>query len=220
NRCMKWLDQREANSVIYACLGSLGRISPLQFRELASGLELSGRPFVVVVKGVELMPEIEEWIESDGVEERTKDRGLFIRGWAPQVLILSHPSIAGFVTHCGWNSTLEGICAGVPMATWPLFGEQFLNEKLVVQILRIGVPVGAKEVVHLGEVEKSKTNVNREMIKDAIEKVMEEGGEGKERRRRVEELKRAAKIAVEAGGSSHRNVSLLIQEIEDLMKTK
>ncbi|KAF3787786.1 putative UDP-glucuronosyltransferase [Nymphaea thermarum] len=68
-----------------------------------------------------------------------EDTGLIIRGWAPQAVILSHPSIGAFLTHCRWNSTIEAISCGVPMLTWPLFAEQHLNEKLVVQILSIGV---------------------------------------------------------------------------------
>ena len=71
--------------------------------------------------------------------------GLIIRGWAPQVLILDHEAIGAFVTHCGWNSTLEGITAGKPMVTWPIFAEQFYNEKLVTDVLKTGVGVGVKE---------------------------------------------------------------------------
>ena len=75
---------------------------------------------------------------------------LIIRGWAPQILILSHPEIGGFLTDCGWNSTLEGICASVQMVTLPVFSEQFFNEKWIVQIQRIGVTVGGKATVNWG----------------------------------------------------------------------
>ncbi|MFS7908803.1 putative UDP-glucuronosyl/UDP-glucosyltransferase, UDP-glycosyltransferase family [Helianthus anomalus] len=83
-------------------------------------------------------------------ENRIEDRGLIIRDWSPQLLILLHSSVGGFLTQCGWNSVLEGVSAGVPMITWPQFAEQFLNEKLIVQVLGIGVSVGAPVVVHLG----------------------------------------------------------------------
>lgn len=63
---------------------------------------------------------------------------------APQAAILDHRAIGGFVTHCGWNSVVEAVSAGVPMATWPPFAEQFYNEKLVVGVLRVGVCVGAE----------------------------------------------------------------------------
>ena len=72
-------------------------------------------------------------------------KGLIIRGWAPQFLILDHEPVGGFVTHCGWNSILEGVTAGVPMVTWPMSGEQFYNEKLVTQVLEIGIGVSAQK---------------------------------------------------------------------------
>ncbi|KAK6140120.1 hypothetical protein DH2020_026118 [Rehmannia glutinosa] len=189
-QCLNWLENREPGSVIYACLGSLSRLSPDQFVELASGLELSNHPFILVIKGGAKSEEIEKWISDSGFEERTKERGVLIRGWAPQVLILSHPSIGGFLTHCGWNSTLEGISAGLPMITWPIFAEQFLNEKLVVQILETGVGVGARVVIHLGEEEKDVNKVKRDEIKSAIEMVMDEGEKGCERRKRAKRLEK------------------------------
>ncbi|KAE8679391.1 putative UDP-Glycosyltransferase superfamily protein [Hibiscus syriacus] len=156
NQCLKWLDSWPPNSVIYACFGSLSRQTPTQLIELGLALEASKRPFIWVIRGARggyKKEEIEKWLKEEGFEDRIKGRGLLIRGWAPQVLILSHPSTAGFLTHCGWNSTLEGICAGVPMITWPLFSEQFMNGKLVVQILKIGVGVGVETAVQMGEEE-------------------------------------------------------------------
>lgn len=221
NHCLKWLDGKNPGSVIYACLGSLSRLSPAQFLELALGLEASNHPFILVVKGGAKSEEIERWIGEDGIEERTKERGLFIRGWAPQVMILSHPSIGGFLTHCGWNSTLEGISAGLAMVTWPMFAEQFLNEKLVVEILGIGVSVGARCVIHLGEEEKGENRVMRDGIKEAVERVMDdEREEGRERKRTARELGTMAKRAVEEGGSSCLNITMLIQDIEELMRNK
>lgn len=213
--CLKWLDSREPGSVVYACLGSLGRLAPQQFTELALGLEESNHPFILVVKG-EKKEEIERWMAEDGFEERTKGRGLLIKGWAPQVLILSHPAIGGFLTHCGWNSTLEAVCAGVPMITWPLFAEQFFNEKLVVQILDIAASIGAKAVRHLGEEEKSGVSVRRREIHQAISRVMDGEIDGKEKRKRSKQVGEMAKMAVERGGSSDLNMELLIQDIMQL----
>jgi len=111
-------------------LGSLNRLAPSQLIELGLGLEASSRPFIWVIRGGYKREEMEKLLSKDGFEERVKGRGFLIWGWAPppQVLILSHPAIGGFSTHCGWNTTVEGICAGVPMVTWPLFTEQFFNE--------------------------------------------------------------------------------------------
>ncbi|KAJ0714467.1 putative UDP-glucuronosyl/UDP-glucosyltransferase, UDP-glycosyltransferase family [Helianthus annuus] len=202
NECIRWLDSQENESVIYACLGSVSRIEPVQLIELALALEASKKPFI--------------W----GFEERTKDRALLIHGWAPQLLVLSHPAVGGFLTHCGWNSALEGISAGVPMVTWPQFQEQFYNEKLLVQVLRIGVSVGAQTVVHLGEEEKSGVVVKSEDITKAIEMVMEDGKESEDRRKRARDLGRMANQAIEEGGSSHRNMTRLIQDIRNQSITK
>ncbi|KAL2905184.1 Scopoletin glucosyltransferase, partial [Bienertia sinuspersici] len=84
------------------------------------------KEFIWVVKN----RKSKEWLPT-GFKQRIGEKGLLIRGWAPQVLILEHEAIGAFVTHCGWNWTLEAISAGVPMITWPIFAEQFYNEKLV-----------------------------------------------------------------------------------------
>lgn len=106
--CLKWLDGFETESVVYVSLGSLSRLTLLQMVELGLGLEESNRPFVWVLGGGDKLNDLEKWILENGFEERIKERGVLIRGWAPQVLILSHPAIGGVLTHCGWNSTLEG----------------------------------------------------------------------------------------------------------------
>ncbi|GKA74004.1 UDP-glycosyltransferase 73C6-like protein [Tanacetum coccineum] len=184
NECLKWLDSQEKGSVIYACLGSLSRIEPTQLVELALALEASKKPFIWVVRAGPKTDKIVKWIDEEGFEERTKERGLLIRGWAPQLLVLSHPAIGGFLTHCGWNSILEGVSAGVPMVTWLQFQEQFYNEKLIVQVLRIGVSVGAQNVVHFGEEEKSGVVVKCDEFKNAIETLMEEGEEKKKKKKK------------------------------------
>ncbi|GMN39272.1 hypothetical protein TIFTF001_008502 [Ficus carica] len=213
HECLKWLDSWEPSSVVYACLGSLCNLTAPQLIELGLGLEASNKPFIWVIRGGSRLEELEKWIMEDGFEERTKGRGLLIRGWSPQVLILSHPAVGGFLTHCGWNSTLEGVCAGVPMITWPLFADQFLNEKLVVQVLNIAISLGVEEPLTWGEEEKIGVKVKRENVKRAIERVMEEGEESRERRERARKLGEMAKRALEEGGSSHLNMTLFIEEI-------
>ncbi|XP_052174378.1 anthocyanidin 3-O-glucosyltransferase 4-like isoform X2 [Diospyros lotus] len=220
NQCLKWLDSQQPGSVVYACLGSLSKPPPSQLIELCLGLEASKRPFVWAVRVGEKARELDKWIEEDGFEERTKGRGLIIRGWAPQLLILSHKAVGAFLTHCGWNSTLEGVGAGLPMVTWPMFAEQFLNEKLLVQVLGVGVSVGAQVVVHLCEEDKFGVLVKKEAIRRAVEEVMDGGEEGEERRERARKLGKMAKRAMEDGGSSRLNVASLIQDVLQQVNAK
>ncbi|KAJ7972307.1 Glycosyltransferase [Quillaja saponaria] len=215
-QCLAWLNSMKSRSVIYACLGSLCRLIPAQLIQLGLGLEASKQPFIWVVKTAkENYSELDKWFLEEGFEERIKGRGLLIRGWAPQVLILSHPAIGGFLTHCGWNSTLEGVCSGVPMITWPLFAEQFFNEKFIVEIIKIGVRIGVEIPVRWGEEEKVGVLIKKERIKEAIiEILLMDGNEESERRRnRARELGETARRATEEKGSSHLNISLLIQHV-------
>ncbi|KAA3469541.1 UDP-glycosyltransferase 73C6-like [Gossypium australe] len=212
-QCLKWLDSQQPNSVIYACLGSISTVKCPELIELGLGLEASNKPFIWVLRGNDTTSnQVEKWIKEDGFEERIKGRGLVVVGWAPQVLILSHPAIGGFVTHCGWNSTIESISVGVPLITLPLFADQFCNEKLVVQILKIGVSLGIGKPTMLGD-EKSGFMLKKDDVKNAIAQLMDEGNEGIERRKRAKEFGEKAKKAVEVGGSSYINMTLLVQDI-------
>ncbi|KAL1815908.1 hypothetical protein ACET3Z_018482 [Daucus carota] len=208
--CLKWLDLQEPESVIYACLGSISSLTASQLKELGLGLEASNRPFIWVIRGGQKSRELEKWIEEENFEERTKGRGFLLRGWAPQLLILSHSSIGGFLTHCGWNSTLEGVSAGKPIIACPLFAEQFINEKLVVQVLGTGVSVGVEAAVTWGMEDKFGLVMKREDVKNAIEIVMDKVG-GQERRKKARELGEMAKMAIEEGGSSYFNMKSLLQ---------
>ncbi|KAL1338124.1 hypothetical protein HN51_032805 [Arachis hypogaea] len=210
----KWLDSQKPKSVIYVCLGSLCNLTATQLIQIGLALEESKRPFIWVIREGSQLKRLEKWIKEDGFEERIKDESLIIRGWAPQLLILSHPSIGGFLTHCGWNSNLEAICAGVPMLTWPLFADQFLNEKLVVKVLKVGVKVGAESSMVWGKEEEIGVLVKKEDIKIGIEKLMDENdADCEERRERVRQLAEMAKRSVEEGGSSHSNLTMFIQDI-------
>nr|AVW82178.1 UDP-glucosyltransferase UGT73C22 [Barbarea vulgaris subsp. arcuata] len=211
--CLKWLDSKEEGSVLYVCLGSICNLPLAQLKELGIGLEESQRPFIWVIRGWEKYNELSEWMLESGFEERVKDRGLLIKGWSPQMLVLSHPSVGGFLTHCGWNSTLEGITSGVPLLTWPLFADQFCNEKLVVQVLKVGVRAGVEDPMSWGEEEKVGVLLDKEGVKKAVEELMGESDDAKERRKRVKELGELAHKAVEEGGSSHSNITLFLQDI-------
>ncbi|KAE8691530.1 Anthocyanin 3'-O-beta-glucosyltransferase [Hibiscus syriacus] len=201
---LRWLDSKKHNSVLYICFGSVSWISAAQLNEIAKGIEESGLDFLWVLRKTN--KDEDEWLPK-GFDERMKGKGWIIRGWAPQVLILDHEAIGGFMTHCGWNSTLEGITAGVPMVTWPLSNEQFINEKFITDILRVGVGVGAQEWSRW--MEGKKLLVTKENVTKAITEVML-GEEANNIRNRVSALKWMAKRAVEECGSSHSDLMALL----------
>ncbi|XP_049406360.1 UDP-glycosyltransferase 73C1-like [Solanum stenotomum] len=218
--CLKWLDSMKPKSVMYACFGSLCNISFLQMKEIGLGLESSNVPFIWIIRGLNFTLEVEKWLMDENFEEKVKGRGMIIRGWAPQVLILTHPSIGGFLTHCGWNSTLEGISCGVPMITFPMFAEQFYNEKFIVNILKIGVRVGVEVSINSWNEEKNGVLVNKDQVKSAINQLMDKGLEGEERRKRAKELVHISKKAIQEEGSSYLNIKLLIEDVMEQLKNK
>ncbi|KAI3468529.1 hypothetical protein Pfo_025192 [Paulownia fortunei] len=123
---------------------------------LANALEEMPCPFIWVVQnGLISSSSIGDHQENesfnlDDLDKKIGEGGLIIRGWAPQLLILRHPSTGGFLSHCGWNSTMEAIGRGVPILAWPIRGDQIYNAKLVVNHLKIGymaLPSGSLEMV-------------------------------------------------------------------------
>lgn len=198
---LAWLDDKPASSVLYVCFGSHFEISSDQVKELALGLEASGCWFVWAVRGDSVQP------PPARLEEMVGMKVLVIRGWAPQLLILGHVAIGGFLTHCGWNSTLEGISAGVPMVTWPLTYEQFVNEKFLNKVVRLGVRVR-------GELWDPTVLVGADEVAVAVTLVMSGGDEAEERRRSAyKEYAKMARAAMRKGGSSYADLSRLIDEL-------
>ncbi|KAK1392095.1 hypothetical protein POM88_011151 [Heracleum sosnowskyi] len=146
-------------------------------------------------------------------------RGMIIKGWAPQVLILDHPSVGGFLSHCGGNSVIESVSCGVAMATWPLYAEHFYLEKMLMQVYGIGVEVGVEDW-NLW-VDCGKKITKRERIEKALRKLMDGEDEMvKEMRRKIKELGEVAKKAVQVGGSSHKNLMVLIEELKQIRDQK
>ncbi|GLJ49855.1 hypothetical protein SUGI_1059400 [Cryptomeria japonica] len=122
---------------------------------------------------------------------RTRDRGVVWTWWAPQIPILSHPATAGFVSHCGWNSTLESVTSGVPIVAWPVRAEQKTNAFFLVKEIGLGI-----------EPEWGPNwSVGKDEVERAVRELME-GEEGRKVRMRAVELKESVKKAVAAGGSS------------------
>ncbi|XP_047061243.1 scopoletin glucosyltransferase-like isoform X2 [Lolium rigidum] len=209
--CLRWLDGKPAGSVVYVSFGTLSNFSPDELRQVARGLDLSARYFLWVIGtgAITNAAPSSEWMPEGFTELLARgERGLVVRGWAPQVLILNHPALGGFVTHCGWNSVLEAVSAGVPMVTWPRYGDQFFNEKLVVEILKVAASVGAKDYASPVETHQL---IDAEVIAESIGRVMDDGGDAI--RSNAKELGVKARRALENGGSSYGDVGRLMEEL-------
>ncbi|GLJ07718.1 hypothetical protein SUGI_0073170 [Cryptomeria japonica] len=139
--CIRWLDTQKQNSVLYVSFGSQAFLSAEQTKALARGIAASKQRFIWTIKDpIGSHVNSCDFLSKDFIEE-TKDRGVLIHGWVPQLLILSHPATAFFMTHCGWNSILESISNGIPMVVWPMVFDQFINAKLVTERLGLGVQI-------------------------------------------------------------------------------
>ncbi|KAJ9189098.1 hypothetical protein P3X46_000429 [Hevea brasiliensis] len=142
-----WLDSKPRGSVLYVSFGTEVGPTIEEYQQIAHALEKSNRSFIWAIQlssGRRGPPrpagqaEAEECYFPHGLDERVGERGLIIHGWAPQLLILSHPSTGGFLSHCGWNSTTEAIGRGMPILAWPIRGDQFYNAQLIVKHLKVG----------------------------------------------------------------------------------
>jgi len=183
-----WLDARPARSVVYASFGSIAKPDAAQMSEMAEGLYNCGKAFLWVVRASESskLPE--------NFTDKTKERGLVVT-WSPQLEVLAHPAVGCFVTHCGWNSTMEGLGAGVPMAAMPQWSDQTMNAKYIEDVWRVGVRVRPDE----------KGVVRKEELEKRVREVME-GERSSEYIRNAADWKEKAKRAMSEGGSSDKNI--------------
>lgn len=192
NGCLQWLDKQPASSVIFVSFGSESFLSAGQIVELALGLQASGQRFLWALRRPPHGSNLDlSALLPTGFEHRTKDRGLVVTSWVPQIGILAHPSTGAFLSHCGWNSVLESIWYGVPIIAGPLQADQKANAFFLVNDLKMAVGTEQRE----GGI------VTKEKVEKAAREVIE-GEDGKKRRERAKELKESAKAAVAEGGSS------------------
>ncbi|KAM0955316.1 hypothetical protein ACFX13_024096 [Malus domestica] len=192
--CLGWLDQQKPRSVIYVAFGSFTVFDQTQFQELALALELSGRPFLWVVR-----PDTTDGTSDpypEGYQERVGSRGLMV-GWAPQQKVLSHPSIACFISHCGWNSTLEGLSSGLPFLCWPYFADQLLNESYICDIWKVGLRFDKNESGIITEGE----------IKTKVEQLLSD----ENFTARASKLKEVAMNNIKEGGQSYETFKNFIE---------
>ncbi|XP_020234987.1 soyasapogenol B glucuronide galactosyltransferase [Cajanus cajan] len=215
---LNWLNSKQNESVLYVNFGSLTRLSHAQIVEIAHGLENSGHSFIWVVRKKDENENGDRFLQEFEQRIKESNKGCIIWNWAPQLQILEHPATGGIVTHCGWNSILESVCAGLPMVTWPMFAEQFYNEKLLVDVLKIGVSVGAKENKFWAS-EGVDAVVGREKVSKAVVELMGKE-ESSEMRMRVRKLGDASKKSIDEGGTSYNNLMHLLDELKSLKASK
>ncbi|CAM0875277.1 unnamed protein product [Alopecurus aequalis] len=137
-----WLDAQPAKSVVYVALGSEVPLRPDQVHELALGLELAGTRFLWALRKPSGVQDAD--VLPPGFEERTRGRGLVVTGWVPQISVLAHGAVGTFLTHCGWNSTIEGLMFGHPLIMLPIFGDQGPKARLM-EGRKVGVQVPRNE---------------------------------------------------------------------------
>lgn len=219
-----WLDAQPQSSVVFLCFGSFGSFQGrLQVAEIATALERSGHRFLWSLrkpppKGkIELPASYEDPAEvlPEGFLERTESLGRVI-GWAPQLAVLSHPSVGAFVSHCGWNSILESIWCGVPVAAWPLYAEQKMNAFELIKELGMAAEVRMDYHKKGGLEGKEEDDVvtAEEILKGIMEAMSDDQKKsGELLRRKVREMKEASRRAVMEGGSSYEALAKVINAI-------
>ncbi|KAK4344406.1 hypothetical protein RND71_037500 [Anisodus tanguticus] len=211
HECLAFLDEQDVNSVIFVSFGTNTKFSQEQVNELAIGLEQSNHKFIWVLRGADKKMDTEKCEGKDGnfelpkgFQERVEGRGMVMRNWVPQLEILEHSSTGRFLSHCGWNSCLESICMGVPIAAWPNNADQPYNAVFVTDVLRIGISVWSwaqrEELMTAASVEK------------AVKTLMG-STEGEGMRQRAVELSNKIKNFVGHGGLARKEMESFISYI-------
>ncbi|KAF2321028.1 hypothetical protein GH714_032908 [Hevea brasiliensis] len=201
--CIEWLDSKPSSSVVYVSFGSVVYLKQDQWDEIAYGLLNSGVSFLWVMKPPHKDSGYEVLVLPDGFLEKAGDKGKVVQ-WSPQEKVLAHPSVACFVTHCGWNSTMEALSSGMPVVAFPQWGDQVTDAKYLVDIFKVGVRMCR------GEAE------NKLITRDEVEKCLLEatvGPKAAEMKQNALKWKEAAEAAVAEGGSSDRNIQAFVDEV-------
>ncbi|CAI0542159.1 unnamed protein product [Linum tenue] len=209
---IEWLDQQPESSVVFLCFGSMGAFRGEQVREIASALEGSGHRFLWSLRrpgegGPWASPTDYEDVREvlpEGFLDRTAEVGR-VMGWVPQAAVLAHKSIGGFVSHCGWNSTLESVWFGVPMATWPMYAEQQFNAFLLVEELEIATEV------RMDYRSESEEVVSAEELERGIRSLMEDCS----RKGRMKGFSDLVRGALTDGGSSSSSIAEFIGDVSN-----
>ncbi|XP_048131713.1 UDP-glycosyltransferase 43-like isoform X1 [Rhodamnia argentea] len=209
---VRWLDKQPPSSVVFLCFGSMGSLGAPQAREIASGLERSGFRFLWSLREpprskLDIPGDYESMDQAlpEAFLDRTAETGL-VCGWVPQVTVLAHKAIGGFVSHCGWNSILESLWSGVPMATWPIYAEQQMNAFQMVAELGLAVEIRL-------DYREGSTLVSAEELERGLRCLMGSDGSSSKVRSRVKEMRDKSRTAATEYGSSHASMRRLVQQL-------
>lgn len=206
HKCLDWLNNQAKRSVIYVSFGTTTSFTNEAARELALGLEASKKKFIWVLRDADkadiFVGDIRKIELPEGFEERVREYGIVVRDWAPQLEILSHESVGGFMSHCGWNSCFESLTMGVPIAAWPIHSDQPINAIFLTEILRVGIRVRVwnEDLVKAKDVQR------------VVERLMG-SEEGDEVRKRAEEMSVALNASMADGGECFREMEAFIAHI-------
>ncbi|KAF8397373.1 hypothetical protein HHK36_016286 [Tetracentron sinense] len=199
--CMAWLESKPLKSVLYVSFGSIVSVTRDELLEFWYGLVNSGKPFLWVIRQDLIAgKEGKEGEIPAELEGGTKERGCVV-GWAPQEEVLAHPAVGGFLTHSGWNSTLESIIAGVPMICWPQLADQQINSRFVSEVWRNGIDM--------------KDRCDRVTVEKMVRDLMVDQRE--ELEKAADKMADLARKCVREGGSSCCNFERLIEDIRSMM---
>ncbi|KAL3738951.1 hypothetical protein ACJRO7_020353 [Eucalyptus globulus] len=193
--CLKWLDSKPPGSVVYVNFGSITVMSPAQLVEFAWGLANSGKTFLWIIR-----PDLvagDTAVLPPEFSAATRERSL-LASWCPQERVLGHQAVGGFLTHSGWNSTIESIVAGVPVVCWPFFAEQPTNCRYSREEWGMGMEIDS--------------DVKRDEVERQVRELME-GKRGKEMKRKAMEWKEMAREAACPSGPSFLNLDELINSV-------
>ncbi|XP_010498707.1 PREDICTED: UDP-glycosyltransferase 85A5-like [Camelina sativa] len=194
--CLDWLDTKSPNSVIYVNFGSITVMSAKHLVEFAWGLAATKKDFLWVIRPDLVVGDV-AMVPPEFLIE-TADRRM-LASWCPQEKVLSHPAVGGFLTHSGWNSTLESLSCGVPMLCWPFFAEQQTNCKYCCDEWEVGMEISG--------------DVRREEVEELIRELMD-GDKGKKMREKAEEWRRLAEEATKhMCGSSERSFEMVVGKV-------
>ncbi|KNA08531.1 hypothetical protein SOVF_161410 [Spinacia oleracea] len=196
-KCKEWLKNKPRKSVIYISFGSMVSLTREQTEEIACALKESNYYFLWVVRESQFSKLPKGFQEEVSMTER----GMIVT-WCNQLEVLAHEATACFVTHCGWNSTLEGLSLGVPMVGVPQWSDQLPDAKFIEEVW--GVGVWAKE--------DDKGVVRRENLRRCLKEVME-GKRSEEIRENASKWRELSKKAVSHGGSSDNHINDFVQHL-------